>query len=100
MTDKRRFPRKVILSNCMVKRIFLKEKLLSVRVVNYSISGLMIESDVKFRPGDAIAIHISKDMQKKASYLADICLGLVRWCSRKDGICGEFYGIGIELEMH
>lgn len=99
MTEKRKSPRKAILSKCMIKRIFLKEQLFSARVVNYSVSGLMLESDVKFRPGDALTIHISKDMQKEARFFADTCLGLVRWCSQQDGFHGGFYGVGVELAM-
>lgn len=99
MTEKRKSPRKAILSNCMVKRIFLKEQLFSARVVNYSVGGLMIESDVRFRPGDALTIHISKDLQKETSFFADTCLGLVRWCAQQDGFHGGFYGVGVELAI-
>jgi hypothetical protein len=97
--EKRRSPRKAILSNCMVKRIFLKEPLFSTKVINYSVNGLMLESDVKFLPGDAITIHFSHEIQKETSFFSEICLGLVRWCVQQDGDYGGIYGVGVELAM-
>ena len=97
MIEKRKFPRKSILSDCMVKRIFLKEQLFSSRIINYSTNGLMIESDIPFRPGDAVSIHFSPEIQKEARFFFDVCLGMVRWCSQQDGFHGGIYGVGVEL---
>lgn len=99
MTEKRKSPRKAILSNCMVKRIFLKEQLFSSRIINYSTNGLMIESDVQFRPGDAVSIHFSPEIQKETSFFSDACLGMVRWCAQQDGLHGGLYGVGVELAV-
>jgi len=79
----------------MIKRIFLKEQLFSARLVNYSVGGFMIESDVKFRPEEALTIHMSKDRQKETSFFSDTCLWLVRWCAQQDGFHGGFYGVGV-----
>lgn len=65
MNDKRKSPRKAILYTCMVKRIFLKEKLIRSRVVNYSDNGVMLESDVNFRVGDAVTIYFSTEIKEK-----------------------------------
>jgi len=99
VNEKRKSPRKVILSNCMVKRIFLKEQLFKTRIINYSVNGLMIESGVKFRPGDAITIHFSPEMQKETSLFSEICLGMVRWCVKQDNFYGNSYDVGVELAM-
>lgn len=98
-SEKRRSPRKAILSKCMVKRIFLKEQLFPSRIINYSINGLMLETDIKFRPGDALTIHFSPEIQKETSFFSDTCLGLVRWCTPQDGFFGGLYGVGVELSM-
>lgn len=100
MIEKRKSPRRAILSNCMVKRLFLKEQLFKTRVINYSVNGLMLESDVKFRPGDAVTIHFSSEIQKETKLFSDTCVGLVRWCSQQDGFFGGLYGIGVELSMN
>jgi len=97
--EKRRSPRRAILSKCMVKRIFLKEKLFASRIINYSVNGLMLESDVQFRPGDALTIHFPPEIQKETSFFSDTCLGLVRWCAQQDGFSGGYYGVGVELSM-
>ena len=97
-SEKRRSPRKTILSKCMVKRIFLKEQLFSTRIINYSANGLMIESDVPFHPGDAVSIHFSPEIQKETSCFSNACLGMVRWCAQQDGGYGV-YGVGVELAM-
>jgi hypothetical protein len=84
----------------MVKRIFLKEQLFSSKIINYSVNGLMLESDVKFRPGDALTIHFSPEIQKEKMFFPDTCLGIVRWCSSQDNFIGGYYGVGVELSMH
>jgi len=83
----------------MVKRIFFKEQLINSRIVNYSVNGLMLESDVAFRPGDAVTIHFSPEIQKETSFFTDTRLGLVRWCTPQDGFYGGFYGVGVELAV-
>ena len=98
-SEKRRSPRKAILSKCMVKRVFFKEQLFDSRIINYSINGLMLESDVEFRPGDALTIHFSPEIQRETSFFSDTCLGLVRWCAQQDGFHGGLYGVGVELAM-
>ena len=83
----------------MVKRIFLKEPLFSTRIINYSVNGLMLESDVKFLPGDALTIHLSPEIQKETSFFSEICLGLVRWCAQQESGYGGTYGVGVELAL-
>ena len=99
MNDKRKSPRKSILYTCMVKRIFLNEKLIRSRIVNYSDNGVMLESDVNFRVGDAITIYFSTELQREIKSFSDACVGLVRWCSPQDGLHGGFYGVGVELAV-
>ena len=71
MNDKRKSQRKAILYTCMVKRIFLKEKLIRSRIVNYSDNGVMLESDVNFRVGDAITIYFSTELQREIKSFSD-----------------------------
>lgn len=99
MDEKRKSPRKKIFYTCMVKRIFLKEKLIRSKVVNYSENGVMLESDVRFRVGDAITIYFSLEIQREIKSFSDASVGLVRWCTQLDGLQGGFYGVGVELAL-
>lgn len=99
MNENRKSPRKATLSMCMVKRLFSKEQLNTSRIINYSDKGLMIESDVQFRPGDAITVHFSSEAQKETPFKSDSCVGMVRWCAQQDGSLGGYYGVGVELAL-
>ncbi len=97
MINKRKSERKATLSKCMVKRLFFKEKLLSSRIINFSDSGLMLETDVKLQAGDAITIYFSPEAQKETQFNTNYCIGMVRWCAEQIGCIGGFYGVGVEL---
>lgn len=99
MIEKRKSPRKTIFSTCMVKRIFIEEKLIRSVIVNYSKNGVMLESNVFFRAGDAITIYSSSEIQRKIKSNSDVSVGLVRWCAQLDGLQGGFYGVGVELAL-
>lgn len=99
MIEKRKSPRKTILSTCMVKRIFIKEQLIRSIIVNYSKNGVMLESDVLFRVGDAVTIYSSMEIKRKIKSNSDASVGLVRWCTKLDGLQGGFYGVGVELAL-
>jgi len=95
--DKRKFERKSILSECSVKRLFLKEKLFPSQIVNYSPNGLMLKADIEFQAGDAVTIYLSEEAQNQTHLSANYCVGMVRWCAEQIGNIGGFYGVGIEL---
>jgi Tfp pilus assembly protein PilZ len=95
--NKRKSERKATLAKCMVKRLFLREKLFSSRIINYSENGLMIETDVKFRAGDAVTIYFSSEAQKETHFNTNCCVGMVRWCAEQIGCLGGYYGVGVEL---
>ena len=97
MNDKRKFERKSIFSECMVKRLFLKEKLFPSQIVNYSPNGLMLKADVEFQAGEAVTIYLSAEAQNETRLSSNYCVGMVRWCAEQIGNIGGCYGVGIEL---
>lgn len=70
------------------------------RVINYSDNGLMIELDADLAPGDAVAVKFEGGAVETAVFGGSICIGMVRWCTRQDGLFGGLYGAGVELANH
>lgn len=97
MTEQRKSPRKATLSKCLIKHLFIKEPLLPSRIINYSVNGVMLETDRPYYPGDAINVYFSPEAKNETPFKADSCVGMVRWCAQQDGMFGGFYGVGVEL---
>jgi len=97
MINKRKSPRRASLERCRVELYASSRGAFESRVVNYSDTGLMIETDhpltrgepvkILFRPGDESARRIGE------AY----CVGMVRWCAPQEGLFSGRYGVGLEM---
>lgn len=97
MKEKRASRRRASLTRCTVEKCFFSNEAMPSRLINYSDSGLMLEMDYLLSPGDAIKIQFDSNAEETRVFGKNFCLAMVRWCKTKDGSCGGFYGVGVEL---
>lgn len=97
MNDKRNFARLATLSPCLIKPVFTRESFSSLRIINHSRSGVMLELDAPLTLGDYVDIHFSNDALEATGFWMRRCIGLVRWCRGQNGYFGGRYGVGLEL---
>ena len=97
MQEKRKSQREASASPCIVDLLFSKEQSLHSRVINFSGNGLMIESGRPLPPGTVLTVRFDSAAPEVAVYGRRTCVGMIRWCGRRDGIEGVSYGIGVEL---
>jgi hypothetical protein len=95
--EKRISHRRASLTRCTVERCFASNEVMPARMINYSESGIMLEMDYDFSPGDAVKVQFAPSAEEKRFFGKSCCLAMVRWCKPQDGSCGGFYGVGVEL---
>lgn len=100
LEEKRKSSRKASLTRCVVDRLFSHGAPMQSRVINYSDKGLMIELDDDFSPGDAVAVKFEEEAVESVVFGGSICVGMVRWCARQEGMFGALYEAGVELANH
>ena len=97
MLEKRKSQREASVSLCIVDRLFSKEQSLHSRVINFSENGLMIESAHPLPPGAVLTVRFDSTAPEVSVFGRQTCVGMIRWCGRRDGIDGGSYGLGVEL---
>lgn len=99
MSEQRKWPRTGCFERCVVTPCAHGSPPLVSRVVDYSFSGLHIESDHPLRKGDAITITL--EVQSPETHLTRMTKipGAVRWCARNTGNFTALYSAGIEIPL-
>lgn len=97
MYDKRNFARLATLSPCLIKPVFNGAAYATLRIINHSRSGVMLELDTPLGLGNYVDIQFPPDALEATGFWMRRCLGLVRWCRCQDGSYGGRYGVGLEL---
>ncbi len=97
MNEKRKWPRVASLELCEVSPYTPGSSPLESRIINYSYTGILLESDYPLRKGETVSVQLTSYPQEKDLGALTMRVGKVRWCSRQaDSLSGTFH-IGVEM---
>lgn len=97
MLEKRKWLRTACLERCEVYPHRNEALARPSRVINYSYSGIMLESETPLRRGEHVKIRLHEDSSDTSFCAIEHRLGTVRWCSREPLSFSGFFEVGIEL---
>lgn len=98
MNEKRKWPRLASLEPCAVSSFTVGSSTpLASRIINFSYTGLLLESDTPLRRGESISIQLTSCPQEKDLSALTLRTGKVRWCSRQSNSLTGNYHIGVEM---
>ena len=86
----------------IVKWSYFNENIqFDAKIINFSRSGLYMESDQAIKPGATIVVRLEILLSRTwgssdFGWLRSISLGEVKWCSELNITGGVFYGIGVQ----
>ena len=96
MMEKRRWPRTACRERCSVQPYADSSQSIASRVLNYSLSGLRIETDSPLRCDERVKIRVLDTTADKKLTGVGQRVGRVRWCSSPEQFSGA-YEAGIEM---
>ena len=97
MINKRKSPRKASLERCSIELYAAEKGPYESRVVNYSVCGLMIETDHPLTKGEPVKIRFRPETENAQRIGETYCVGMVRWCAPQEGLYSGMYGVGVEM---
>ncbi len=97
MLEKRKWPRMACLERCSVQPQTDGTQSHPSRVLNYSLSGLRVETDTPLGKGEYVKIRLHDDSADKVLAGVEQRMGKVQWCSDQPEQFSGFFEIGIEM---
>lgn len=97
MSEKRKWPRFACLEQCDILSRADSTPARSSRVLNYSFSGLLLETDKPLVQGQYVKINVHGDGLDKLLTGFGKRVGRVRWCASRPEQLSDCFEMGIQM---
>lgn len=97
MPEQRKWPRTTCQEQCRLQACAASPAARASRVLNYSLKGLGIETDIPLQRGEQVKLRVLNGAAERMLVGVGQRVGRVRWCSAlPEGLPGR-YEAGIEM---
>lgn len=99
MIEKRRAPRKASLDRCLLYTLGADQISVEARMLNFSGTGLLIETDCPVEVGKRCRILLDEQSSTCMALGHEFLTGTVRWCAPQKGSVGGMFDVGMEINL-